>query len=275
MKKLLLFLLPFALWADYLFVLHDVGETVALMPVIKELQERGETVEVIRIDPTDRYASIEVSCAVPEVLVVGDTSVGQLEYVRAFKGKSKTVCYYDNALEIDRIPYAELIREFEQEVDFFLVPSALAAKSSHVKAHVVGNPDLDRFENEVGEFEVVPGRVVYFGGYDKDYEEAFKAFLKFYPDAIVYPHPKTDGTLERGYGAHIGEESSLQAVGEAETVVVHRSSIGVKAALAGKTVYSVESDGSLRKITTTRASLNIPRDSVDLICDFLLQKRQG
>ncbi|QVL54719.1 MAG: hypothetical protein KFB95_05200 [Simkaniaceae bacterium] len=270
MKKLLIFLLPFALWADYLFVLHDVGETVALMPVIEELQGRGETVEVIRLDPTDRYASIEVSCAVPDVLVVGDASIGQLQYVRAFKGKAKTVCYYDNVLEIDRIPYADLIREFEKEADLFLVPSALAAKSSHVKAHVVGNPDLDRFENEVGEFEVIPGRVVYFGGYDKDYEEAFKAFLKLYPDAIVYPHPKTDGMLERCYGARIGEGSSLQAVGEAETVVIHRSSIGVKAALVGKTVYSMESDGSFRKITATRASLNVPRDSASLICDFLL-----
>ncbi|WP_316357954.1 hypothetical protein [Candidatus Neptunichlamydia sp. REUL1] len=43
------------------------------------------------------------------MLVVGDAPIGKLEYVRAFKGKSKTVCYYDNALEIDRIPYAELI----------------------------------------------------------------------------------------------------------------------------------------------------------------------
>lgn len=270
MKKVLIFLLPFALWADYLFVLHDVGETLALMPVIEELLERGETVEVIRLDPTDRYSSIEIERVAPDVLVVGDASIGQLQYVRAFKGKSKTVCYYDNTLEIDRIPYADLIREFEKEVDLFLVPSALAAKSSCAAAHIVGNPDLDRFENKVGEFEVVPGRVVYFGGYDKDYEEAFKAFLELYPDAIVYPHPKTDGVLERSYGAHIGKGASLQAVGEAEIVVVHRSSIGVKAALAGKTAYSVESDGSIHKITTTRASLNVPQDSVHLICDLLL-----
>ena len=133
----------------------------------------------------------------PDVLVVGDASIGQLQYVRAFKGKSKTLCYYDNTLEIDRIPYADLIREFEKEVDLFLVPSALAAKSRRAAAHIVGNPDLDRFENKVGEFEVVPGRVVYFGGYDKDYEEAFKAFLELYPDAIVYPHPKTDGSFRK------------------------------------------------------------------------------
>lgn len=270
MKKIIFFLLPFALWADYLFVLHDVGETVALTPVIEELRGRGETVEVIQLDSTDRYALVEVACAPPDVLVVGDASMGQLQYVRAFKGKTKTVCYYDNALEIDLIPYVDLIREFEQEVDLFLVPSALAAKSSRVKTHIVGNPDLDRFENKVREFEVIPGRVVYFGGYDTDYEQAFLAFLNLYPEAIVYPHPKTDGSLERSYGAQIGEKSSLQAVGEAETVVIHRSSIGVKAALSGKIVYSVEADGSVHKIMATRESLNVPRDSVHLICDLLL-----
>ncbi|MCB1110419.1 MAG: hypothetical protein KDK64_05515 [Chlamydiia bacterium] len=269
MKKLLLFLLPWALWADYLFVFYDVGETVALMPVVEALRERGEEVRVIALERGDRYASVEVCEKAPDVLVVGDASRAQLQYVQAFRGSSKTVCYYDNALEIDRIPYADLIREFEQAVDWFLVPSQKAAASSVVDAIVVGNPDMDCFEEGVGAYEEIPGRVVYFGGYDDDYEEAFQAALMHFPEAIVYPHPRTEGRLERSYGAQIGEASSLQAIGEAETVVIHRSSIGVKAALAGKNVWIVEADGAVKLLKLTRETLGIPRDATGLICRLL------
>lgn len=270
MKKLLFLLLPWALWADYLFVFYDAGETVALAPVVEELKARGEEVRVAKLERGDRYAPIEVKEKAPDILVVGDASMAQLQYVRAFKGKACTVCYYDNPLEIDRIPYASLIREFEKEVDFFLVPSK---KASSMKGIIVGNPDLDRFEKEVGAFQEVPGRIVYFGGYDDDYEEAFAFFIQRYRDAIVYPHPSTDGSLERKYGAHIGEDPSIQAVGEAELVAVHRSSIGVKAAIAGKKVIAIESNGDEKELKVTRESLGLPQDALVLISDFLLQKR--
>ena len=255
MKKLLLMLFPFSLWAQILFVLFDAGETVALTPVAKELEKRGEEVTILKFDPKtrDRYEPLlqdEIEGYAPDVLVIGDASYLQLQFLKTYKGKAKTICYYDNPLEIKRIPYAALIREFEKEVDLFLVPSGLAATSSQSKeCQIVGNPDLDLFEEKVQSIPISPRRVTYFGGYDIDYEEAFKAFVAIYKDysgeVIVRPHPKTEGELERkwsqGTSIKVGEPlSTIEAVGASELIIIHRSSIGTKAAIAGKKVFSIE-----------------------------------
>lgn len=288
MKKFLLLLFPFSLWAQTLFVLFDAGETVALTPVAKELERRGEEVTILKFDPQtrNRYAPLspeEIEKYHPDVLVVGDASYLQLQFLKAFKGKAKTICYYDNPLEIDKIPYAALIREFEKEADLFLVPSGLAAKSSSApKWEIVGNPDLDRFEEEIRSISVSPGRVTYFGGYDSDYEDAFKAFVAIYKDykegeVVVRPHPKTDGKLEKkwteGTSIKVGESlSTLEAVGASERIIIHRSSLGTKAAIVGKKVFSIESDGSIHEILHTRESLNVPSGATEKIADLLLQK---
>ena len=287
MKKLLLLFLPFTLWAQTLFVLFDAGETVALTPVAKELEKRGEEVTVLKFDPKtrNRYAPLsseEIEKYHPDVLVVGDASYLQLQFLKALKGKAKTICYYDNPLEIDKIPYAALIREFEKEVDLFLVPSGLAAQSSSApNCQIVGNPDLDRFEQEIQSLSVSSGRITYFGGYDSDYEEAFKAFVAIYKDykgeVIVRPHPKTNGKLEKkwteGTSIKVGDSlSTLEAVGVSERIIIHRSSLGTKAAIAGKKVFSIESDGSIHEIRHTRESLNVPSGATEKIADLLSQK---
>ncbi|QVL57026.1 MAG: hypothetical protein KFB93_06500 [Simkaniaceae bacterium] len=285
MKKILLFLFPFSLWAQTLFVLFDAGETVALSPVANELKERGEEVTILKFDPKtrDRYQPLlqeDIEGYAPDVLVVGDASYLQLQFVKAYKGNAKTVCYYDNPLEIERIPYVDLIREFEKEVDLFLVPSGLAASSSHApKCLIVGNPDLDFFENEIQSISVSPGRITYFGGYDCDYEEAFKAFVAVYKDyqgeVIVRPHPKTDGDLEKkwtqGTSIIVGESlSTIEAIGCSERIIIHRSSIGTKAAIAGKKVFSIESDGTIEEVRHSRQSLNLPSKATLRIADLLL-----
>ena len=283
MKKFLMLLVPYAAWAQVVFVLFDAGERVALTPVAETLKEQGKEVRIIDIDPKgrDRYASFdgEWDGLDPDVLVVGDASVTQLEFVRKFGKSAKTICYYDNPLEIDRIPYSDLIRIFEKEVDLFLVSSERAALSStatHLK--VVGNPDLDLFEAEVEKIEVIPGQKTYFGGYDSDYREAFQAFLEFAQEVggefIVRPHPTTNGELERSLIAESGMDyvrvaedglSSIEAIGQSESVIIHRSSIGTKAAIAGKRVIAIESDGTIQALDVSRESLGIPKDSLQKI----------
>lgn len=287
MKKLILFLVPFALWGQTLFVLFDAGETLALTPVIERLKEKGEEVLVLKYDPKtmDRFERLpeeEVASYAPDVLVVGDASQAQLQFVQALKGKAEIFCYYDNPLEIDRIPYAELIRTFEKKVDHFLVPSRCAAQSSSAKnPTVVGNPDLDFFEAEVENYPITPGRVVYIGGYDIDYEEAFKHFVKKFQayegEVVVRPHPKTDGSLEKrlteGTLIQVGESlSTVESLGRAELVVIHRSSLGTKASLCGKKVLSIESNGEAVELSYSRESLGVPHGAVALIEDLLQQK---
>lgn len=232
MKKLILFLIPFGLWA-----------------------------QTLKYDPKvmDRYEELGVIKGYsPDVLVVGDASKVQLQFVRALKGKARVFCYYDNPLEIDRIPYAPLIREFEKEADYFLVPSRCAAQSSAARnLQVVGNPDLDLFEEEVGTYDVTPGRVVYIGGYDTDYEEAFCHFVQKFRnhkgEVIVRPYPKTDGSLEKrfteGTSIQVGEAlSTAESLGRSELIVIYRSSLGTKASICGKRVLSIESDGTTQEV---------------------------
>lgn len=287
MRKLLALLLPFALWAQIIFVLFDAGETVSLMPVINELMDRGEEVVTLKFDPRviDRYAKLpeeEVSKYRGEVFVVGDASTLQLQFVEANRGRARIYCYYDNPLEIDRIPYAPLIREFEKKADYFLVPSKCAAMSSKAEnPMIVGNADLDLFEETLSQYEVTPGRVTYIGGYDADYEQAFCHFSEKYKDyegqVVVRPHPKSDGALEKKYTEgttiQVGEAlSSMEAVGRSELIVIHRSSLGTKASICGKRVIAIESDGTVADITHTRESLGVPRGAAALFSDLVQQK---
>ena len=93
--------------------------------------------------------------------------------------------------------------------------------------------------------------------YDDDYEEALRYFVQAYQDfqgeVIVRPHPKTDGALEKrlteGTSIQVGEMlSTAESLGRAECIVIHRSSLGIKASLSGKKVVSIESDGSVREV---------------------------
>lgn len=270
-------LLPLCMWADYLFVLFDAGETVALKPIIEELRQRGETVQVRVYGPglRDRYETLSSGeLCDSEILVTGVASEIQLQYIKYCSGK--TIAYYDNALGIDTISYAPLIRKFEKEADLFLVPSQVAADSSHAKhIAVVGNPDIDQYFGGKEEKKVL----TYFGGYDPDYEEAFRAFLNYVApldyQVVVRPHPKTDGGLEARLiqnFSHINldssSSSSIEAVLRSEVVACHRSSMAIKAACAGKKVLCIDAEG---KIThpPSREDLGIPNGATERILRFL------
>lgn len=276
MKHLIaFFLIPFSIWADYLFVLYDVGETVALKPVMSELIARGEVVRVLTYGGRERYEELspEELCDA-EVLVTGTASKIQLQYIQHCSGK--TIAYYDNPLSIETISYAPLIREFENAVDLFLVPSRAAAESSHAEhIEIVGNPDLDQYTDSMP----IQGLITYFGGYDPDYEAAFKAFLNYVApldyEVIVRPHPKTDGSLERGLiegFSHVTLEgsdlSAVEAVAQSEIVACHRSSMAVKAASAGKEVICIDSEGNITH-PPTREELGIPSESIQRFLRFL------
>ncbi|MGE3715080.1 MAG: hypothetical protein AB7G16_00900 [Simkaniaceae bacterium] len=275
--KVVLFLVfPLSIWGDYLFVLYDAGETVALEPVIEALQKRGEEVEVLRYGMKGRYEELsleELSDA--DVVVTGTASKIQLQHIQHAQGK--TVAYYDNALPIETLSYALLIREFEEAADLFLVPSQVASASSHAKhVEVVGNPDLDRYQGS----EMQKGVLTYFGGYDPDYEAAFRAFLNYVApleyQVVVRPHPKTDGSLEKKLiegmpNISLGDPhlSAVEAVAQSEMIVCHRSSMAVKAAAAGKKVLCIDAEGRIT-YPPSREELGIPSDATERIVSFLL-----
>lgn len=275
MKKFLylfLLLLPLCGFAKtHLFVLFDAGETHALKPVIEDLIDHGETVDVIALGTAqtlmpqartipevdrswDRYTplpetSVLEGCS-PDVVIIGVASTIQLQVAKAFEGKAKVVAYYDNFNPIHQSVYASLIREIEPHVDLFLTASDKGAASSFAKeVHVVGNPDVEKMIQKLQEYESEPRSIVYIGGYDTDYPEALELFaegMELFPDhqLLLCPHPKSDGSLEHTlFPNAIISRDSLAAVAQAEVVVCHRSTLGIKSLLAGKKVIFVDPAG--------------------------------
>lgn len=275
MKLLLIFLLPITVWADYLFVLYDAGETVALTPVIEELVKRGEEVKVVSYRGLGRYEEIAIEeLEDADVVVTGTASKVQLQTLKYSTGKR--IAYYDNPLPIDSISYAPLIREFEEAVDLFLVPSEVAKDSSRAKQiEVVGNPDLDTYCSH----ETKRGVITYFGGYDPDYRAAFEAFLRYAVpldlEVVIRPHSKTDGSLEKELIAHFPnislgdpDQSALEAVKGSEIIACHRSSMAIKASCAGKEVVCIDAEGNITH-PPTRDELKIPSGAVGRVLDLL------
>ena len=272
MKKflcLILLLLPLCGFAKtHLFVLFDAGETHALQPVMEDLIEQGETVDVLALGtaqtllpdaPTvqevgrswDRYAPLPdsqlLSVYSPDVVIIGVASTIQLQVAKAFEGKATVVAYYDNFNPIDRSVYASLIRDIEPHVDLFLTASDKGAASSHAKeVHTVGNPDVEKLIEALQECDSDSQVMAYIGGYDTDYPEALELFATaMHPfssyQLVMCPHPKSDGSLEQTlFPCATFSQDSLAAIKQADVVVCHRSTLGIKSLLAGKKVIFVD-----------------------------------
>lgn len=274
MKKVLVFILLMAfpsLFASHLFVLFDAGETVALKPVIEALITEGETVDVLalgtastlmpeaailaEVDRTwDRYKPLSqerleeiLSAYDPTVVTLGVASKIQAQVAAFYQEEVRVVAYYDNFNPIERSTYPTLIREIESLADLFLVPSTLAAHSSHAQnVQIVGNPSIEQLIQEIEEIDVTDLKnrlgfegpfITYIGGYGSDYEEAFTLFmqcLESFPEyqVIICPHPKSDESF--------CPCTTTEAVALADVVVCHRSTLGIKALFAGKKVIFVD-----------------------------------
>lgn len=240
---------------ECLFVLFDAGETYALRPVIQKCQEEGRdfkvlrrgTAETIDLEIDDRYFAQNDDLS-PKVVVIGVCCRWQHEMAQKFQKKAKVIAYYDNFNAIDDMPFASLIREIEKEVDLFLVPTPEAARSSRSEhVQIVGQPDLLSFARKLETFPHLPMKkqIAYIGGYDTDYEAAFRLFVRSSEgnEVVVCPHPKTDGSLERRVLREEGRDDiqvaiqgSTEVIAESSVVVCHRSTLGIKAAFAGKHV---------------------------------------
>ena len=88
--------------------------------------------------------------------------------------------------------------------------------------------------------------MAYIGGYDVDYPEALELFASAMQDfpniqLVMCPHPKSDGSLEqRLFPNATLSQDSLAAIKQADVVVCHRSTLGIKSLLAGKKVIFVD-----------------------------------
>jgi len=101
------------------------------------------------------------------VVITGAASYVQLQCIQYCSGKK--IVYYDNSLEIENLPYAPLVREFEKIADEFWVSSQIAASSSNADdILIVGNPDFDQYFALAGQKPSCRW-ITFFGVYDGDY----------------------------------------------------------------------------------------------------------
>lgn len=287
-RRLFFFLLiPFAAWSgsDYLFVFYDHGESVALLPLVDALRKKGESVDVLEYGDLSRDVEVDKNELLDsKVLITGTASKVQLQYMKHCSGRK--IAYYDNPLEIDKTSYAWLIREFEKVVDEFWVSSQIAASSSMAKdVFVVGNPNFDPYFELNGK-DSSGSTAAFFAGYDECDKAALQIFLDGcvaglfnYDQIFVCPHPKTDGSLEKELVEKkglsnvkvldVGGLSSVEVVAQSVSVFCHRSSMAVKALLAGREVICINPDGSYEPFQTTVEELGIPCGALEKMLERL------
>ena len=216
-------------------------------------------------------------CVGADRIITGMVSKIQFQIAESFKQTSKVCGYYDGLSLPD--PKSTLFSDFLKVLHTVLVPTSEMEKytkhiSSQSNVKVVGQPTLEVWRTTLESLEeksiykslsldMKRKMILYAGGYGEDYEKAFAIFskassqLKKY-NVLVSLHPKVDGALESNilklHGAdHVKiipkSISTMHAAKVADLIVTQRSSVGVQALFAGKSVIYLDVPSTTYKNT--------------------------
>lgn len=218
-----------------LFIFFDAGETLALSPVLRDLQSRNVTFkviamatagEVIDIPPSslihldqshsaDRYTPLPddtidrlASAYSVDIVISGMVSKAQHQLLHAFKAKqSQVITYYD---PFESLKPTSIAFPFLDVADHILVPCETVATSIRDLSKgptvtCVGHPTLEEWVQASLHFHHQPAAkktILYLGGYGPDYDQAFSLFVDAIHsfrshNIVVALHPKTSGAEER------------------------------------------------------------------------------
>lgn len=200
----------------------------------------------------------------PKLVISGMSAKSLDQLLGAFKQLgAKVYAYYDNLDDIRDKPYVKAFLRGTTILDGVLIPSSsqqegvqsvLSKRSKEIM--VVGQPSFDEWKRmsegadkkAIREtFRIAPNDkvIVFAGGYDPTYEEAFRVFVSAVKEkkgivTLVTYHPATDGALEKliiqqegAQNIHVVDAkayktSELFAI--ADLVATHKSSVGWQAA---------------------------------------------
>ena len=299
MRKIVLFvLIAFSAYAEkttLLFHLHDAGETYALIPVIRQLDEEdylviasGVACRLLEELPKNRIRTLEDREKIePRKVLTGVADDLQGETLDFFRSRALTYAFWDNFNTEGPSAYFSRAHRIQEKADVLLLPcESLLTSFSHRKSFVVGHPALPE--------PTKPKLVVWIGGYGENYEEAhalFKEGMKSVVGCVVLEqyHPKT------------GLKNDLKtsdAIALADLVVCHQTSAAFQALAQNKPVLHVIPEGQefesipiekglAKKVTLLKEFseklteamngdvsgfyevMGIPKNSVDLICQSL------
>lgn len=239
---LIALVIPQSSWASksttipLLLILHDAGETKALIPIIDELLQKNKEVKVLAYETAQTLlkahfpAELLNKLLIPDIayeqirnneihvnkLVTGVFSMKQYAFATLFKKRgTQIIALYDSfhMPEPDSIPF-KLIKE----ADVTLVANEYVKNQldqHHMVKHirVIGYPSLQEWEKAqqtVNKEQFIQSLklsstkpiMVFVGGYGKDYENTFSSFIQQIPSNYDYQivisiHPKADGKFEK------------------------------------------------------------------------------
>lgn len=218
------------------------------------------------------------------------------------------VAFYDNFDPIETKEYTQSFLEEVHRVDEFHLPSDLTAtsfenlkKAKKAKTVITGQPTLegwDQIFNNTNpaslrkKLDIAPDQpvVLFAGGYDGDYPNSFRIFLKAAKQMsdtlfVVTHHPKHSGELEQELInkegirnirlLHKHQASTPELCTIAKAVVVHKSTIAQQALYKGKpVVYVADSSFSnfiLKKQMASR--VYTPEDLHKTLSEILALKK--
>lgn len=238
MNKVVIFFCLFAsLFAEkteILFHLHDAGETYALLPVIRQLENdyliitTGVSQKLLTGIPKEKLRNFEEYKQIePNEVVTGVASELQGEVLDFFRRQGVlTFAYWDNFNSDGESPYFKTAHAVERRADILLLPcKTLLDAFSDRPVCVVGHPTLDP------QLKVV----LWIGGYGKEYEESYALFQKGIAmvegvNIMIQHHPKTglrnDFTIQ-------------EALSIADLVICHQSTASFQALAVNKPVLHV------------------------------------
>ena len=230
-------------------------------------RHRGQKIPVNAVQRTTR--SIQA-----KIIYSGMASRVQAQLMNAYGAENRRlIAFYDNFDPVGSKEYVQPFLEEVNRVDEFHLPSTMTAsgftsleQSKRAKAVVTGQPVLESWDEVFDTTEpdrlrkkmAIPANqavILFAGGYDSDYSNSFRIFLKatkLMPEVLflVTHHPKYTGDLEQKLMdeeavaenvrlLHNNQASTPQLSTLARAVVVHKSTIAQQALYKGKPVVYV------------------------------------
>ena len=211
-----------------------------------------------------------------KIIYSGMASKAQAQLMNIYgKNGSHLIAFYDNFDPVESKSYVQPFLSEIDRIDEFHLPSEITAtsfsalkQSKKADAIVTGQPVLEGWDEIFDKTDPVELRqkleistkqsvVLFAGGYDGDYPNSFRIFLKaakLMPDTqfLVTHHPKYSGELEQKLMhqeatvnvrlLHSHQASTPELSTLASVVVVHKSTIAQQALYKGKPVIYIAND---------------------------------
>ena len=246
-----------------LFVLYDQGEKDFLKPLMQYLKAENKPFKVVHLigDREDSQDDIVVDRSV-SCIITGVASIGQGQYLDAYKDKATTIAVWDNLNTEGKSIYFKVAHAVAPKADWIWCPSTHVKKAlgNTPKHLLVGHPGIEAWVKAMREMDLAniyqkhhldPRQkyIVYLSewNHEPEFQKAFALFAKCWSSSdreeilLISPHPKSaDALIEKAIleqtGCHqfkIIPNQSMELLAISSKAICHKTTTSIKAAIAG------------------------------------------